>query len=360
MKICYIFSNFHLAHITGQPATIFKLARYAAKKEKKVYLISNTPHEVQSNEDGIKFFLIKGLGDFKTYFLNILKLIKYLRTVKPDIIHVHGYLLTIFVWILNRFFNTPLVCSVCEALDIVNIFYKKFIIFCLTYSELIFVTSEYIKRQLIKSGVPSGKIIVVRIGLDEKFLIERNGSLSDTDILYYGDSIVERGFDIIFHLAQRLPHLKFKILLRWEGENCSHELEQMKKMPNVIIRHYPYSESLEQLILKSKLVVLPYRWIGVRPPLSLVESMGLGKCVVTSTMDGNEELIKNWFNGIIANFDKLDDITSEISVLIKNDKQWEDIGRQAKMTIKQMYSSAEYDKILSEYSAVLKLKGRLE
>jgi len=358
MKICYVFSNFHLLHITGQPGIVFKLVSQARKREEEVYLISNAPEQEQLYQGGINLFLIRGLGDFKTYFFNIFKIIKYLKTIKPDIIHVHGHLLIIFVWLINRFLNISLVCSTCETLDKkrVNAFYRRLITFCIIHSELTFVTSECIKSQLIKNKVSSDKIIIARVGLDEKFLKDSYSSMPDGDILYYGDSTKERGFDIIFRLAQKLPHLKFKILLRWKGKDCSWELEEMGKLSNVTICYYPYSENLEQIISKSKLVVLPYRWIGVRPPVSLLEPMALGKCVVTSTMEGNEELIKNWFNGLMINFDKLDGMVSGISVLIKDDKRRENIGQQAKRTIQRMYSLDEYDKILNEYNTIYKTK----
>lgn len=354
MKICFIFSNFHLSHLTAQPGIVFKLAKKAAERGEKIYIISNDIENKNFKKGGIYFFLFKGLGDFRTYFLNLPKIIKYLKDSKPDVIHIHGSLLIIYVWFINIFFGIPIVCSLCETLDTMSTFYRRLLVFCLTRVEKTFLSSEYIKNQLVRNNVSSHKTLVVRIGVDEKFLAEMENFSPDTDILYFGDSTAERGFDIIFQLARELPQLKFKILLRWEGRNCSKELEKMKKMSNVTILHHPYSESLEQIILKSKLVILPYRWIAVRPPLSLVESMALGKCVMTSSMEGNEEIVRNEYNGLIVNFNKLKDVVSKISFLIKDDQVRESLGQKAKKTIRQMYSSKEYHKILSYYSDLLK------
>jgi len=354
MKICFIFSNFHLSHLTAQPGMVFKLANKVAERGEKIYIISNDIKNRNFRRGGIHFFLFKGLGDLRTYFFNVPKIIKYLKDSKPSIIHVHGSLLVIYAWLINRLFGIPLVCSLCETLDAMNTFYRKLLVFCLTRVEKIFLSSDYIKDQLVRNGVPSHKVLVIRIGLDEKFLVEMQNFSPDTDILYFGDSSRERGFDIIFQLARKLPQLKFKILLRWEGRNCSKELEKMKRLPNVTILYYPYSESQEQIILKSKLVVLPYRWMAVRPPLTLVEAMALGKCVITSFMEGNEEIVKNEYNGLIVNFNKLDDVISKIIFLIENHQVRENIGQKAKETIRQMYSSEEYNKILRCYSNLLK------
>jgi len=357
MRICYFFSNFYLFHLTGQPGIVFRLAKRAAERGEEVFIISNGLENKEFKKEGIDSLLFKGLGNLKTYFLNLPKIINYLRKIKPDIIHAHGGLLIIYTWFINRFLGIPMVCSMCETLDIMSAFYKKLLIFCLTRIEKTFVSSKYIKNQLIENGVSPNKILVARIGVNEKFLAETKHFRPDTDVLYFGDSRKRRGFDVIFRLAQKLPNLKFKILLRWEGKDCSYQLKQIKKLNNVVVWRYPYSESLSDMILKSKLVVLPFRWTGVRPPLSLLESMALGKCVVTSSMEGNEEVVRNENNGVIVNCNKLDDVAFKLSLLIKNDRARENLGQKARKIIKQMYSPEEYNKILNYYSNLFK-KGK--
>lgn len=352
MRIGYLFSNFHLANITGQPAIVLKLAQRAAERGERVFIVSNSTEDREFRKENIHFFLIKGLGDFKTYFFNFPKIIKYLRDIKPDVIHVHGHLLIIYTWFIGRFLGFPVVASLCEILDVISPFYRKILVFCLNRTEKTFVSSEHIRNQLLSNGLPAYKISVVRLGVDQKFFTKAKNVSPDTDILYFGDSNKERGFDIVFRLAQRLPNLKFKVLLRWEGKNCYGELEKMKKLPNVVIWNYPYAESLDKIISKSKLVILPFRWLGVRPPLSLLESMALGQCVITSSMKGNEEVVRNEYNGLVVNFNKLDNVAFRISLLVKDDNQRDRLGWQARKTILKMYSEDEYDKILNYYRDV--------
>ena len=48
MRICYIFSNYYLHNIIGQPAIILKLAKYAAKEGKEIGiedLVKGIPYE---------------------------------------------------------------------------------------------------------------------------------------------------------------------------------------------------------------------------------------------------------------------------------------------------------------------------
>ncbi len=355
MKICYLFSNFHLSHLTGQPGMAYKIAGKAAEKGNKVYLVSNSKGDKKFVDDRIELFLIKGDGDFKSYLFNIFNIINYLKKIRPDILHAHGHLFLIYAWFISRLLGIPCICSVCEILDektfSLSFFtglLRKLMFFCLKRSEITFVTSDFIKNSLINKGVPSQKIKVVRIGLDEKFLLNNEHLKPDTDVLYYGDANMERGFGIILELARRLPGLKFMVLLRFVNNAFKEKLDEMKSLSNVIVRHYPYSEKLADILLKSKLIVLPYRWMSMRPPITLLESMALGKCVVTSTLEGNDEII-NKKNGVIANFEKLDEAAAEINSLIGNDSLRESMGKAAREAVKDMYSSSEYDKIISFY-----------
>jgi len=349
MRICYIFTNFHLLDVTGQPGIIYRLAKHVAKKE-DVFILSNSRIESVLQRDGLNIFLIKGQGDFRAYFINLFKVIRYLKNIKPDIIHVHGYLLTAVFFFISKFSHAEFVCSVCETPEVVeNILYRKAVFLCLKLVKKIFVTCEYIKVKLMEKGIVAERIIVSRFGLDVKFLIDRLPVAENHDILYFGDSTKERGFNIILDSANRMPELKFLVLLRWQGGNCQQELKIMKGMLNVSIFYYPYVESLEEFIIQSKLVILPYQWMGVRPPLSLIESMALGKCVITSCMEGNFEIIRNGYNGFAIDFTKLEKFIPIFYSLIKDKKLREKIGATAKRSIKELYALSELDKFMTIY-----------
>jgi len=350
MKVCYFFSNYHQAHFTGQPAIILKLAQKISNKE-EVFIISNADKKKKFVKKNIHFFLFKANADIRGYIMNFPRIVKYLYQIRPDVLHVHKPLLFIFIWFINLFFGLPMVCSLCETLDANNLIVQKLLIFCLKRTEKTFVSAKYIKGQLIKMGVESNKVEVARIGVDQKAGIKSSKTFND--ILFFGDSKKERGFDFVFKLAKMLDDLRFKILIRWEGKDGVSLLKKMKKLKNTTVLFYPYSKSLEKIVLQSKIIVLPFRWLAMRPPLSVIESMALGKCVVTSKMRGNEEVIKNGKNGFMVNFNNLDQATAIIKSLVKNNKERKKIGSLAKKTIENLYSYDEYKKIHNFYLSLL-------
>ncbi len=326
-----------------------KLAQEVSKNGHEVHIISNNSENVSEKKENVHLFLFNGLGDLKTYLINTLKIIQYLAKVKPEILHVHGGIIIIYAWCINLFLKVPLVFTFCESLDSFGELQKKLLLFCLSRINLIFVTSSYLKNQLVLSGISKKGIMVARLGLEDKFLKIKRIQKINTDIFFFGDSSRERGFDIVYSLAREMQNLVFTILVRWE-KDCAHELNELRKMPNVAVHYSPYKEPLINMICKSKIILLPFQWMGVRPPLSIIEAMALGKCVFTSTMAGNDEIVENNRNGILSDFKKLDEVKNKIQYLISHPDELERLGISAKKTIQTMYSSREYIKIIDHYA----------
>ncbi len=349
MKVCFLFSNFHLVNLTAEPKIAFTLAEKALKKGHEVHIISNDAKNKLEKKGGIHFFLFKGLGDLKTYLINSIQIIRYLNRIQPGVIHVHGGIIIVYAWFINLFLKIPLVFTFCEGLDTFGCLQKKLLLFCLSRMEAVFVVSLYLKNQLVSNNVKEKNIRVVRLGLEDRFLKTTKARKPRTDIFFFGDSSYERGFDIVYALAKKLPALSFTILLRWE-KNCVKELNELKQCSNVRIYHASYKKPLIDMIRESKIILLPFRWMGVRPPLSIVESMAMGKCVVTSIMEGNEETIQNNENGIISDFRNMDTVAKQVRSLVNNAQGLRKIGEKAKKIIRTMYSDKEYTKIIDYYA----------
>ncbi len=350
MKICFIFSNFHLHHITGQAGLVDKLTKEVKKKSYHVSVISNYSTNTQFKKKGINYFLVKGLGDFRTYFFHFFRVITFLKKIHPDVIHVNGVLMTIYVWFICKILGIPFFSLITETIDKVSSFYKKLYALSSRDCRHIFVTAEFLKKQLIEIGVEGNKISIVRIGLDEKYLKKFSSRKETVDILYFGDSTKDRGFDRIVKLAEKLKELTFLISIRYQYDDCKNELETAKKLQNVKFFFYPYKETLSSLISRSRLIVLPYRWMLIRPPISLLEAMAMRKCVITSRMPGNGEIIQNGVNGMLSDFNDLDEVAKTTMFLIKNKKERGHLGAAARKTIQEKYSSKEYSKIIDYYA----------
>src|SRR3989338_8724830 len=220
MKICFLYSNHHFAHISAQPGIAYKLALSARTFGATVQIISNQAGNVFLQPKYITLVLFFGLGELKTYLFQIPKLLKTLWKFRPDLVHVHGNLLYEFLSVLSPVVRKPLTVYIGETLDIHNVVLRRLFVFFLKRAKLIFVSSEYIKQQLESSTIPAKRISLVRLGLDRRFLNVEQPKRRSIDVLYYGDATRSRGFDIVVDAARKLPRKTFVVLLRGLLNDC--------------------------------------------------------------------------------------------------------------------------------------------
>tara|TARA_Y100000294_G_C8346490_1_gene252928 strand:+ start:75 stop:365 length:291 start_codon:yes stop_codon:yes gene_type:complete len=76
---------------------------------------------------------------------------------------------------------------------------------------------------------------------------------------------------------------------------------------------------------------------AMEPPLTIIESMYLGKPVITSNVGGNREIINNMENGILINPDP-ENLTKAIMTLLLDDRKRDEIGQLAQKTIMKKYN----------------------
>lgn len=348
MKILYFFSNLKFSNITGQAGLMEKLIIESGRKHHTAVISDSTKSMIYKKKN-IDFYLFKGSGDFKSYFQNIIKLLRYIKIINPDFLHINGILMTIYVCLLNLVFRKPYYITVTETAENIPSLYRSIFTQFANRSKQIFVSCRFIKNELALMGVNKNNIVIVHIGLDSSYIGKMKNDTDRNDILYFGDSSKDRGFDIVYEIARRIPTANFTVLVRFKYDDCRVYLNKMKKLKNVRLLFYPYKRMLRYFIAESKIILLPYRWMLMRPPISLIESMAMGKPVITTAMPGNEELVINGSNGIIDNFGDLEFSLRIIRQLLNSKRYREKLGLAAQKTAIPMYAKTEYSKIIHTY-----------
>jgi len=102
------------------------------------------------------------------------------------------------------------------------------------------------------------------------------------NVLGVGRICHQKGFDIFTDVARRLPENSFT----WVGDIQSGKASALENVPpNVdVISYLPHHELLEKVKF-ARLILLPSRWEGLSR--FLIESVCLGKAIVTSRFPGN-------------------------------------------------------------------------
>jgi len=344
-KILIIFSDIDKAGYTGQPKIAMEYTNSLRKEGFDITVISNA----QNPRDTDDFLhhndvCFGGPGTLWTYIKNLRLILFTVYSKKFSHIILHGALVSLFMLPFTFFlFRVKLIFSTCEIISMHQSLLQRLYAFACKRATIVIVTSNLIKKELVGLGVTQNKIKTRLLGLDKKFILQQTNPEKNYDLLFFGDAKIDRGFPDIVKIANDLPDFKILILLRWVENDCLQSLKELRELKNVQIKYYPYPKDLKYYISISSMVVLPFRFMGVRPPLSIIESMAAGKVVISSDMHGNEDLIQHAHNGYIFSIEKQYDCLLEtLKELKSNPRLIKSIGDTARLNIlsKQIENSS--------------------
>lgn len=335
-KAVLAFADIDKWEYTGQP----KLGRFLfdalLRQGYEISLLSNCVTELQNiKTNATQQVVVSGNAGLKNYLRYCRKIQGLIGDKNCRLIVVHGALLSVFLFPFMLFNRVRYVISICEIVTMHPKPLQKLIGRVCKGADSITVTSEEIKQQLRCLGVPVDKIKVNLFGVSGAF--EAQSKLASSvqyDVIFWGDAKVDRGFDIIFELAKARPEYRFIILIRWVSEECRDKLREAETFSNVDVKYYPYNSPLADYVLSSKVVLLPFRFMGFRPPLSIAEAMTASKVVFTSTMAGNEQIITHQKDGFLFEVDNgISEILPDLDWMIADKAARNHIGRQANSKI---------------------------
>jgi len=193
--------------------------------------------------------------------------------------------------------------------------------------DRIFRISDWELAYLLKLGADKRKIILSPNGAPEKFFKTRTKKIRNKTILFLGRIEPRKQVHILIEafaeIAKKYPKAKLRIVGPIENirgyEETLRNLIKNKNLQNSVSLEAPIYDLDKkiELINNSQLFVLPSTWEGF--PLSLVEAMSLGKCIVGSDCDGNKEVIKDGKTGFLFKIGNTKQLTNKIDYCFSHD-----------------------------------------
>lgn len=208
-----------------------------------------------------------------------------------------------------------------------------------SYCKKVFVMSRRNKQIIVNNGGDIRRVIHIPVGIDEsdfavyddyrsiidKYDLERN----QYNILYFGSPLTIRGIDSLLKAISKVKykhsHIKLLILSRHQGNELNYEelrVENLIKKLNIeenvqIVSGFLSKDEVKKFICFSNLIALPFKIAPSDVPTSILESMALGKAVISTEVDGIPELLDDG-RGFIVRPNKEEDIAKNIYFSIQN------------------------------------------
>ncbi|MFZ5366179.1 MAG: glycosyltransferase family 4 protein [Patescibacteria group bacterium] len=324
-------------------------------------------------------------------------LIKLVKKIKPDIIHIHKANKISFAPILaGKLFGIPVVlaiydywyfcpgaalideegnlchkfhgpwCSSCSATKkfgpaakIAPLYRKK--LFDLVFSWLsgFLVLSESNVKLLSNYGISEEKIFVVRQVYNPPKEKVKN-KIEKGNIYMNAWMSAHKGVHVVIealkYILKEVPEAKLYLETKvldpvYEGK-VKNLIKKLKLDNKVFISERKTVEDYLEKIQKANVVIVAEQWENMAPT-TLADAMSRGKPVVASRIGGIPEMVKDGKSGLLADPHDPKDFAGKITQIIKNPLLAARLGKNAPKAIEKVGSARNIQvQLLSLYRAV--------
>jgi glycosyltransferase involved in cell wall biosynthesis len=285
---------------------------------------------------------------YKYDLRGIIKLITVIKKGKYDIVHVHLFPANVFAALSSFFLSKDIVWIFSEH----NVYNRRrsFKIFKILDS---FTYSRYSKIICVSKQVEStlfgwmssikGKTKVIPNAVFVSELLNPN-HLKIYDILFVGRLSQAKGIDILLKAVKILKnkyskYLKIAIVgdgpLKENLNNLAVELGVNGEVKFLGVR-----KDIEELMVSSKIFIIPSRWEGL--PMVVLEAMSRGMSIIATTVGGIPEVIKNGKEGILISPEDPETLAQAINNLLENEELQEKLSQAAYEKVREKYSIEAY------------------
>ena len=285
---------------------------------------------LEENGNSVYVYILKGFTLF-----NFIKYKSILKEKEIDIVHAQfGFPAGFWGAFFTR--SKPLIVTIhrTEIVDKQNRKYKPLLKFGLRKAQRIIAVSEYIADEIFDLDSEfSKKTIVLHNGIDLTKFVKKDRDLHDNQIVIgtIGNHILRKGIDILIHAYAKIEQINtnVKLLIAGSGPETTNLqlLSKNLKIKNLEFLGRISEEKKNDFFHKLDIFVLSSYSEG--HPITLLEAMSSGCCVVTSNLPAIQTTITEDVNGYTFEIGKSDDLFFKLQSIISKPEKLKELGTNA-------------------------------
>lgn len=291
-------------------------------------------HHITTHDEGSIFYRIK------VFTLAILQFLGQLFTQKIDAVHIHisdgGSLLRKAILVLLSVpFGKPVIMHAHGAEF--HVTYQKLPKLGQKVMSVIFrkcqgfiVLSETWEKYYIDNlGLNSKQVFVLSNPTELPPKIPQRENAETLNLVFCGRVGERKGaFDLINAFSQLTAPQKEATKLIFAGDGEIEKAQQLaaelKITEQVNFLGWINSQQREQILAKADIFILPSYNEGL--PMAILEAMAWGLPIITTPVGGIPELVINQQNGLLVQPGNIQELSTAIALLIKDEKLRRDLG----------------------------------
>ena len=254
----------------------------------------------------------------------------------------------------NRFYNCTINKCVKESIlySLINTFeaYIHYIFNSYKNIDIIITPSKFFKEKFVEFGYEEDKVRYIPnfINIEE---YKPNYNFKNYYI-YVGRLSEEKGIINLIKAAEKNKEYLLRIIGTGPIEGELKKYIEERNIQNIVFDGFKTGEELKALIRSARFLVIPSICYE-NNPMSVIESMALGKVVVGSNIGGIPELIKN--DKLLFKHNDIDSMANIIREIFElTQEEIIKIGQQNRKFIEENYSKeVHYNKLMEIYEEVI-------
>ncbi|KAB2460520.1 glycosyltransferase family 4 protein [Bacillus sp. CH126_4D] len=262
---------------------------------------------------------------------------------KYDIFHVQDLFTANILGKINERYGKPIVFTphgmytfnrlkfgIIEKGSVEEVYYKELEKKAIEYSHQLIILSDSFRKPLSQMGALKENIEKVLTGIDYPTVSRQkdNEKLVISCVSRLGP---RKGHDILFNALSYIGNEytdKLKVLIVGDGEMREERERQAVDLGLSMVEFLGKRDDIPNILAKTDVFVLPT--INDSLPISIIEAMHYGICVISTKSGGIPELVANEKDGILVDVGDTNQLANAIKRVIDNKEEREMLGRNAK------------------------------
>lgn len=211
--------------------------------------------------------------------------------------------------------------------------------------------SDFYRRKMIEFGFPAEQVVHIPNFVDvERFAENANGGCY---CLYFGRLSEEKGLFTLLEAARKCPEIPLIIVGSGPLEAALQEKAAGDNIQNVTFAGFKTGKELQRIVGEARFTIIPSEWYE-NCPMSVLESLAMGKAVVGADIGGIPELITDGDDGLTFVPGDANSLAAAMRQLWTTPEKTREMGMAGREKVAKKYSPQKcFEKTMSLYRELL-------